>query len=147
MPEIIYADQVNYWKSGTSTPDMWLDKAEKELKSVGGTVYSRIVGMVRGQSAAMIEFVLEGDNYRVTYPVLAVRNNKDLLAARRQACTALYHDVKSRCVALKFIGAKPAFMSYLLLPDGRTAGQLSAPELMAQIPDVFLLPPPREEMK
>jgi len=143
----IYASSVNYWKSGTSTPDSWLDKTQKEIESVGGVVHTCIVGMAAGKSAVMMGFVLEGQEFRVTYPVLAVTREKDKTAALRQACTALYHDVKARCVSLKFIGAKSAFFTFLLLPDGRTAGQLATPELMAEIPGVFLLPPPREEVE
>ncbi len=54
----------------------------------------------------------------------------------------LYHNVKSRCVAARVFGARWAFMAELVLPDGKTAGQLSAPELVAMLPKVALLTSP-----
>jgi hypothetical protein len=48
----------------------------------------------------MLEFDLGGERYKVVWPVLPTKTGKDR-AARVQAATALYHDVKARCVTLK----------------------------------------------
>lgn len=58
-------------------------------------------------------------------------------AARIQAATALYREVKAACVKAKFLGNRAAFFAYLLLPDGRTASQASAPELLEALPKLL----------
>ena len=58
-------------------------------------------------------------------------------AARRQAATSLYHDVKARGLRYKHVGARVAFFEFLLLPDGRCAGELAAPELLKAVPKML----------
>lgn len=139
----IYADDVNYFKTGKSSPDTWLQKSKSEIESIGGKVLSELSGTVNGKSAFMISFSLQDSLFKITYPVLKPRDSEDEYAAKRQAATAMYHDIKARCVSMKFHGAKVAFHAYLVLGDGRTAGELSEPELREAIPTPFLLPPPK----
>lgn len=49
----------------------------------------------------------------------------------------LYHDTKARCMAAKVLGSRAAFFNYLLLPDGRTAAQIAAPELLNLYPKML----------
>jgi hypothetical protein len=142
--KIINADDVNYFKTSKTAPDTWLQKAKGEIEDLGGNVHSELIGTMNGRAAIMLGFVLDNDNYRIVYPVLIPRNTKDDLAAKRQAATALYHEVKALCVSAKFRGVRGAFHSFLLLPDGRTAGDLTAPEVAEAIPVAFRLPSPRE---
>jgi len=51
----------------------------------------------------------------------------------------LYHDVKGKCVSATVLGAKPAFFSYLLLPDGRTAIEATMKELTEGILNQIVL--------
>lgn len=139
----IYADDVNYFKTGKSSTDSWMQKSKSEIENVGGKVLSELSGTVNGKSAFMISFTLNDNIFKVTFPVLPPRDRKDEYAAKRQAATAMYHDIKARCVSVKFHGAKVAFHAYLVLGGGRTASELSEPELREAIPTPFLLPPPR----
>ena len=137
----VYAEDVNYWMTSQSSPTSWSEKAKAQIVEVGGTVTGEMQGMMRGQAGVMLLFELAGQEYKVMYPILESRGG-NTLAATRQAWTALYHDVKSRAVSAKFVGARAAFHGYLLLPDGsgRTANQLTAPESAEKLPTVFLLP-------
>jgi hypothetical protein len=139
----IYADEVNYWKTSTTSPESWIEKTKKLIAEIGGKVHSDLIGTINGKTAVMIGFEIAGDQYKIIYTVLAVRDQRDLLAAKRQAVTAMYHEVKALIVSAKFRGIRGAFHSYLVLPDGRTAGELTAPEVAQAIPTAFLLPPPR----
>lgn len=134
--QLPYADEVPYFKTGTTTPDTWLEKAANEIKKREGAVVMRALAndIARGQGEAyLFVFMLEGEMFRVMWPVLPVRNDKDELAARRQACTMIFHDVKARCVSADVLGARTAFLSYLLLPGGQTAADISSPELAADL--------------
>ena len=39
MSPLPYAEDVNYWKTGQSAPDTWLDHAKTEIAAAGGAVY------------------------------------------------------------------------------------------------------------
>ncbi len=88
--------------------------------------------------AHVIGFSVNGDAFKLVWPVLE-HEPADALAAIRQAATMLYHDVKSRCIASRVFGARWAFHAELVLPDGRTAGQLTTPELAESLPKVALI--------
>jgi len=133
-----YADEVNYWKTGTTAPDTWIDNAKKEIARAGGKVLGEAFGRDEsGRAAYMLDFSFGSERFRAVWPVLPVRNPKDERAARIQAATCLFHDVKARCVSAKVLGTRAAFFNYLLLPDGRTAAQLAAPELTTAWPKLL----------
>jgi hypothetical protein len=139
-----YAEDVNYWQSSTTSPDTWLGKAKTEILRAGGRPGAELFGNDgQGRSAYMLEFELAGERYRAVWPVLPSKTRNER-AARIQAATMLYHDIKARCVAAKVLGGRAAFLTYLLLPDGRTAADASTPELAERWPKL-LPPPPREE--
>lgn len=130
----MYAEEIgHYWRTSKSGPDPWLERARREIASVGGSVVKEAFGREGERAAFFLEFSIGGDTFRVVWPVLPSKGN-DERAAKTQAATLLYHDVKARCLTMKVLGARAAFFSYLLLPDGRTASQASAPELMAGVP-------------
>ena len=91
----------------------------------------------------MIGFSVNGDTFKLVWPVLAC-DPEDALAALRQAATMLYHDVKSRCIGTRVFGARWAVQAELLLPNGSTVGQLTTPELLKVLPKVALLVDARE---
>jgi hypothetical protein len=134
-----FAEGVNYWKTGKSSPDVWLEKAKTEIKRVGGVIVgSAIVSDERdGRYAFMLAFSLGNDDFKMSWPVLKTKTG-NLNAARIQAATALYHEVKAACVKVKFLGARSAFFAYLMLGDGRTASELGGNELAKVLPQMLL---------
>jgi len=136
---VIYAEDVgNYWKTSTVAPDTWIDKTKAEIKSAGGKVISEAFGSDdQGRSAYMLSFTFGADTFRAVWPVLSTRKPADARAARIQAATMLYHDVKSKCVSAKVHGLRAAFFQYAVLPDGRTAAQVATPELVMSYPKLL----------
>ena len=126
----VYAEDLNYWKTGSSSPDTWIDKAKREIAVAGGKVLSDAYGRDGdGRAAYMLAFSFRDEQFKAVWPVLPTRKPADERAARIQAATMLYHDIKAKCVAAKVHGARAAFFQYLLLPDGRTAPQAADAEL------------------
>lgn len=133
----VYAEDLNYWKTGKSSPDTWIDRARKEIEVAGGTVDNEAFGRdASGRSAYMLAFSFGADRFRVVWPVLESKSG-DERAARIQATTMLYHDVKARYVTAKVLGIRSAFFGYLLLPDGRQAGMVASPELLNAMPKML----------
>lgn len=138
MTKIIYAEDVgNYWKTSTVAPDTWIEKTKAEIKAAGGRVIRDAFGDEEGRAAYMIEFTFGADAFRAVWPVLPTRKPTDVRAARIQAATMLYHDTKSKCVSAKVHGLRAAFFQYAVLPDGRTAAQVAAPELTLAYPKLL----------
>lgn len=132
-----YAEDLNYWKTGTSAPDTWIDKAKAEIRAAGGKTGNEAYGRdSTGRAAYMLEFSFGGEHFKAVWPVLASRAGNEK-AAKIQACTMLYHDIKAKCVSAKVHGARAAFFQFLLLPDGRTAAQVAAPELVDLYPKLL----------
>ncbi|MEL6526016.1 MAG: hypothetical protein AAFQ07_09935 [Chloroflexota bacterium] len=135
------AYDVNYWKSSKSSPDTWVERTKDEIECIGGVILSELAGTMNGKTAFMIAFQLDDHYYKIVYEVLPIDDPKDLIAAKRQAATAMYHEVKALCVAAKFRGVKAAFNSYLVLEDGRTVAEHTEPDLIESLPKVFLISP------
>ena len=132
----VYAEDVNYWRTGQSDAETWLDMATRQIEDVGGRLL-RVAAVTENERAGfMVEFELDGNRFRLLWPVLQSKTG-DGKSARRQAATALYHDVKARCLAAKFIGARAAFFAFLELADGRVAGQLAGDEMAEGLPALF----------
>lgn len=142
MSQPLYAEDVNYWKSSQSSPDTWIDRAKREIQALKGNVTGELVGSVAGKTAFMLMFELDGECYEIKWPVLPSKTGNGK-AAKIQAATALYHDVKARCVARKFLGSRVAFMPFLVLPNGLTVSEASTPQLSEQLPAVFCNRPTR----
>lgn len=138
-PTIIYAETVPYFATSTVSTDAWLDKAKDEIRSVNGKIVGEAFGADgNGRSAFMLAFSIGDEQFRLTWPVLPSKSGKDK-AAKIQAATALYHDVKARVVSAKFLGVRGAFFTFLMLPNGRTASETAANEFMTLLPDMTLL--------
>lgn len=140
---MIYAEDCNYWKTGTSSPDVVLDRAKAEIRTAGGRVLDEAFRRDElGRAAYLLEFSLGGEHFRAVWPVLPTRTKKDVdeRAARIQAVTMLFHDIKAKAVAAKVHGVRAAFFPYLLLPDGRTTSQLATPELSERYPQLLTAP-------
>lgn len=133
--ELPRAEDLNYWMTSTKSPDTWIDKAIKEIENAGGSISGHAFGCDSriGCAGYMLEFELGGDRFRVCWPVLPAHES-EAVAARRQAATMLYHEVKSRAVAAKVLGGRVAFFSYLMLPGGRSATELANRDLAKSLP-------------
>lgn len=134
----LYAEDIgHYWKTSKTAPDTWLTRATRQIESAGGHILMEAFGRdADGRAAYMLQFELGSDVFKINWPALSSRSGNER-AARIQAATMLYHDIKARCVSAKVLGARSAFFAYLSLPDGRTTAQASAPELMNGIPQMF----------
>ena len=132
-----YAETINYWKSGTSSPDKWIEDATRQIKNLGGRVLMEGFGKDgEGRAAYMLAFEIKGDRFKAVWPVLPSKG-KNERAARIQAATMLYHDIKAKSISATVLGVRAALFSYLALPDGRTAAEVSTPELAQSIPELF----------
>ena len=136
----LYAEQVNYWRTSRSSPDLWLVRIKALIKKAGGTVLADGFGhdALTGRGAYMLGFELQQERYKIVWPILPTKAG-DEQSAKRQAMTMIYHDVKSRIVSAKVLRTRAAFFSYLMLPDGRSASQVATPELLEALP-TFLRP-------
>ncbi len=131
-----YAETVNYWKSGSSTPDTWLDKAEKVIKDRGGEVVLRAEGTAEYGKTFLVDFKFGDDPFRIIWPVLPSRSGNEK-AAKRQAATLIYHEVKARSLRASIFGNRAGYFDFLLLPNGQTVSQLSTPELLESVPKMI----------
>ncbi len=129
-----YAEDIgHYWQTGSSSPDTWIEKAKKQIEEVGGVINADAYGSMGSHAAFMIVFSIDNNKFKVVFPVLESKTGKTL-AAKRQAATMLYHDIKAKCIVASVLGTKAAFFSYLMLPDGRTASEVATPELAQYFP-------------
>ena len=128
-----FAEDMNYWKSGKSTPDKWLDSAENIIIKLGGIVTLRAKGSHNGRIAFCMDFGFDTDQFRAVWPVLPTKAD-DVKASERQAATMLFHDVKSRSLRASIFGPRTAFFDFLLLEDGKSILQFTNKELIEYIP-------------
>jgi len=134
----INAEDVAYWKSSTTSPDTWIDRAKKIIVQAGGIVLADGFGQDNeGRAAYMLAFSFGDERFKIVWPVLPSKSGNGK-AARIQAATCLYHDVKARAVSAKVLGFRAAYLTYWLLPDGRTASEAASPELMEAMPKLLM---------
>lgn len=123
-----YAEKLPYFKTSKSDPDTWIAKAKGEIDKAGGTVLAEGFGASDGVAAYMLRFSVAGSTYRIIWPIapsLYVKPDKAFAgAARRQAATMLYHDVKAMAVKARAIGFEVAFFSHLELANGKVANEM-----------------------
>lgn len=138
MADLPYGEDLNYWKTGRSVPDVWIERTRGVIESLGGQLLQEAFGQETqtGQAAFMLAFEIGGERFKLVWPVLPTKSGDDR-AARVQAASMLYHDVKGRCVRAAVFGARNAFFECLLLPDGRQMMELSAPEVASSVPKLL----------
>jgi hypothetical protein len=129
-----YAEDVkHYWKTSTSSPDTWLNKTADLIKKSGGKILSEAFGTAMGRGAFMLVFEKNAEQFKIVWPVLPSKS-RDEMAARRQAATLMFYDVKAKLMTACVLGTKTAFFQYYVLPDGRTTGEVALPELVNAFP-------------
>lgn len=145
MSDLPFAENVNYWKTGKSSPDIWIDRAKAQIVKLGGIILVEGFGKegVNGRAAYMLSFEIVDDCFKVIWPVLPSKSENER-AARIQAATLLYHDVKAKCISAAVLGSRTAFLSYLILPNGRTAAEITVSELARMLPGFMLSRPQLE---
>jgi hypothetical protein len=139
-----YAEDVNYWRTGRSSPDVWVERAKDSIEALGATILGEGFGRDQhGKAAYMLAFQIDGDPFKILWPVVPSKSG-DEKAARIQAATMLYHYVKAVCLYAVVMGARPAFFSHLMLPDGsgRVASEVAGSELAGVIPQMLRLNSP-----
>lgn len=136
---MIYADDLPYFKTSQVVSDTWIDMAKEEIRRAKGKVETEAFASSDGKQAFLLTFAFGEDHYSIQWPVLAVRKSTDAKAAKIQAATMLYHDVKSRCISARVLGVRSAFMGYLLLDNGLTASQVTNAEYMMLVPKVLMI--------
>jgi hypothetical protein len=130
----VYAEQLPYWKTSAKTSaEAWREKTENEIRKAGGVITASGDVQQMDKAALFIAFTVEGEPYKIVWPVLQSRSG-DFKAAKIQAASMMYYDVKSRCVAVRVLGARMAFGGFRVLPDGNIDGHVSTPELAAALP-------------
>ncbi len=137
MEQLPYAEDIkHYWKTSSISPDSWLMKTADLIKKSGGKILSEAFGTAMGRGAFMLTFEVKGEQFKIIWPVLPSRG-KDEMSARRQAATLMFYDVKAKLMTAAVLGFRTAFFQYVLLPDGRTAGEMAAPELAYSFPPML----------
>ncbi|MBE3142230.1 MAG: hypothetical protein IMZ53_16795 [Thermoplasmata archaeon] len=132
-----YAEDIgHYWQTSNSSPDSWLAKTTDLIKKSQGKIIAEGFGSAMGRAAFMLTFEIGGEKFKLVWPVLPSKTKKDL-AARRQAATLMYYDVKAKLMTASVLGFRDAFFQYLLLPDGRTTGEIALPELSQAFPQLL----------
>lgn len=141
---VIYAEDMNYWKTSTTHAETWIEKAKKEIIKIGGKVHRTGYGEEQKRIVFLMEFQLGNDQFKIAWATLPSKTN-NINAAKRQAATLLYHDVKHKCVMAKIKG-NSAFVEYLVLPNGQTATEAANSGLFMQlISNVIMLPAPSDK--
>ncbi|HEC61419.1 hypothetical protein LCGC14_0761790 [marine sediment metagenome] len=132
-----YSESMNYWKTSRSSPDHWIEKTIKLIKKLSGRILMEAFGKdAAGNSAYMLAFEIQGDRFKIVWPVLPSKTG-DESAARRQAATFLYHDTKAKCISATILGVRTVFFSHLLLPSGQVVSDLSPSDVLESIPSLF----------
>lgn len=129
------AEDIPCFKTGSSSPGTWLERAGVEIERAGGRLIGQGFGTAHalGRAAYMIVFEVEAQRFQVVWPVLPCKAGNER-HAERQAATLLYHDVKARCLTARVLGFRRAFFGYLMLPDGRQAADHADEELTEFLP-------------
>lgn len=131
----VYAEEVNYFETSTVAPDTWIEKAKKEITGIGGKVLQSGYGEdSNGRAMFLLAFKIGDDTFNIRWAALPYRTATKVekmkaqkeRACKIQAATLLYHDVKHKVVMAKIKGVRASFLEYLLLPNGKTAGEASA---------------------
>lgn len=136
MKSLPFAEDVNFWKTGKSGADTWIDRTKKQIEILGGKVESEAFGMADGKAAFMIAFSISADRFKIIWPVLPSERG-DEKAAKIQAATMLYHYVKSVSLRALVVGPRQAFFSHFLI-EGKMASELSGQELINLSPKFLI---------
>lgn len=135
---MVYANDLNYWKTSKSSPDGWMEKTKKQIENLKGKVLGEGFGSNdEGKAAFMLAFQIEGQTFKVIWPVVKSYEGNER-AERIQAATSLYHYIKGVCLYAVVVGFRAAFFSHLLLPGGKVASEIANEEISTLLPEALL---------
>ncbi len=123
-----FAEDVNYWKTGKSSPDTLVSKAVEIIRKLGGTNIAEAFGSYDGRAAFIVQFNFGEERFRIAWPCLPQRK-ADERAARIQAATFLFYDVKAKALSAAILGPRAVFIGSLLLPSGKTVTESALPAI------------------
>lgn len=139
MTKQVYAEDLNFWKSGKESPDKWIALAKTQIENLGGHVFAEAFGADDGKAAYVLGFEIAGDRFKCVWPVVKSKSG-DASAERRQAATTLYHVVKAKCLEAVVRGPRVAFAGDWLLPNGKTVAEMTSQELAGALPLMLSAP-------
>ncbi|MGB5941253.1 MAG: hypothetical protein WBG71_00060 [Leeuwenhoekiella sp.] len=139
MSNLPLAEEMPYWKTSKSGVESWLDKTENLITSIGGVVDTRIVGKSGGKEGIMFGFIIDNDPYKMMWPVLPSKNEKDKAAALRQCATLIYHDTKARINRIKIFSPRVVFADWLVLDTGKTLAETNNKDIRGFLSSMKLL--------
>jgi len=134
---MIYAEDLNFWKTGRSDPDSWIIKTKKQIEALGGIIKAEGFGMSEGKAAFMIAFNIKEDSFKIVWPVLPTYKGGEEKAAKIQAATMLYHYIKGICLYSLIVGPRTAFFSHFMI-DGKRTSEYTNAEIAKMIPQFLL---------
>lgn len=135
------AEEVDhYYKTSTRSPETWFEMCRNLITKKGGKIIRWANADDSGKEVFIIQFSYGQTQYRMHWNVLPTRGSA--IAARRQAVTALYHDIKAALVRAEWFGFDKAFVAWREIGDGRTMSDVTKEEIGSALPK--LLPPPKE---
>ena len=137
--DLPFSDEVNYWKTSRTAADAWVGKSISLLRKLGATDIAEAFGSRNGNAAFILAFAIDGESFRIAWPVLPNRKPGEEAAARVQAATLLYHDCKAKALSAAILGPRTAFIGALLLPGGHTVAEASLPAIAEHVRAVALL--------
>lgn len=143
----IYSSDLPYFKTSKSSADKWIERTIKIINNSGGKIIKEASGTdyQTGRAAFLLIFRMSGDTYKISFPVMPVKRPENERAAKVQAATILFHDIKARLISAKVLGARAVFFGYLLLQDGRTPSELENPNILSA-DNLFRLSPGNDEV-
>ncbi|MEM7737606.1 MAG: hypothetical protein AAF267_17640 [Deinococcota bacterium] len=135
MDETLYAEDMNYYKTGKQNPETILQEVVAMIENAGGAVTHYAFLYQNGQDFVIMQWEFGNTQFRKHYPVLPQKTpSKSILAAKRQAVTALKHYVKSRVLDVRYDGFEAAFAGSAVY-QGRTVEELVASGGMLALTD------------
>lgn len=126
----IYAEDLPYWKSGTQY-NRAIDEALNYIEKYGGSITAQGTATIDGVTAIFIQFDMDGDSFRFVEKVAQTKSSHETAkrAAKVQAAASLKHSIKARVNEAARHGARKAFLSSLILPNGKVAHEESSIDL------------------
>ena len=133
------AETVNYWKSGKTDPDNKLDQVCDLIENASGKIIERGIMLQSPHEVVYLRFFLDEEEFKIIWPVLKPTDgtSTNQRAARIQAVTFVYHDVKAKCMTASVLGPRVAFLPYYVTENGATTSELATPELTDAFPKLL----------
>lgn len=117
-----------------------IDRSQSEIKQILTRYGATGFAFAEGQGNAMVMFEISGRRivFKLPLPIIPTKDAGTLTTKRyEQACRsrwrALVLSIKAKleCVSSGITTLEQEFMAHIIFPDGRTVGQVMAPQIEA----------------